>query len=264
MVKNFLNHLNFYCRFRIQLLKAKMANRGDFITFVFCDFIIQILNLLFFNILFTQIDSIKGWNYEQLIFIYAISMLSYGIFNLLFWGVYDHGYMLHTGMFDQILLKPYNALFQSSIREIGDLGGVVIGSMLLIYSMNNGIFQASLINIILLVFCVLCSSILLLAIHAIIAGFSFWMDNTSGILLGYFSIVLQFSRYPITIFGPMIAFCLTFIIPISFIGYYPAIFFMSNKLNTTVLYLPLITVVFVLVALLQWKIGVRRYAGSAN
>ena len=76
----------------------------------------------------------------------------------------------------------------------------------------------------------------------------------------------DYSRYPLSIFGKGLKFLFTFILPIGFIAYYPAGFFLGKQGNEVVLsYIsPIIGVLFFGVSCKIWEFFAERYAGTGS
>lgn len=264
MIKSIQIHLHVYVKYRAQMLKARMANRHDFFIYIFCDFIIQALGIVFFWSLFSRIPDLKGWRYEQVLLIFGLSQLSYGLFGLLFDGMYNFGNILYTGQFDSVLIRPFHPLFQMAIRGTGDLGGLFTGAGLVAYAAAQGVFHPSFISILVLLLFMGSAALLYLFLYSIIAGMSFFLDNISGTLLSFFGALKQFGEYPLNIYPPVVKVVLTFLIPIGYVGFYPAAYFMEGSFTRYMLLQPLVVTCFGCTALLLWRAGIRRYKSTGN
>lgn len=265
MFKPIRTHLKFYFSYWLHLLKARMSHRYDFLLFIFSDCIIQALGIVFFWTIFSRIPDLKGWRYEQVLFIFGMAQLSYGLFGFLFWGMYDFSQILYSGEFDSILIRPIHPFFQMMIRRIGDLGGVFTGVGLVIYAGATGVFPVSLPNVIFMIMFVVCGALLFLFLHGLIAAVSLFFDNTSQVLMGIFSALIPFGGYPLNIYSPFMRLILTYLIPLAYVGFYPAAFFMNGSWwSKYTLRQPVIALLFGLITLMVWKAGLRKYQSVGN
>ncbi len=84
------------------------------------------MQLTVLTVLFSKIDALKGWSFEQVLFIYGFSMLPLGLFNLVSVNLYrfSESYIVE-GNFDRVLLRPLNPLAQvmcsSSASRLNEL-----------------------------------------------------------------------------------------------------------------------------------------------
>lgn len=264
MVKKLKKYLILYIKFRLQYFKAIMANRYDFFLFVFCDFVMQIIGITFYFVLFANIPDIKGWSFAQVLVIYGVSQLSYALYGLFFWGLYDFSGNLISGEFDGILIRPLSSLFQVMIKGIGDIGGVISGLGIIIYAFFQLHLSISIVDVLFLVFSLLNGVVLYACFFSIIAAASFWVDKSSDSLLGLFYTCINYGRYPINIYPAPIKIFLTWILPIGFTGFYPAEYFLKHEWNYYMVLMPIITLVFIGITAFLWSAGLRRYKDVGN
>jgi len=76
--------------------------------------------------------------------------------------------------------------------------------------------------------------------------------------------ITYYTRYPLNIFAKAIKTVLTWVLPLGFIGFYPASYLLNNEWSHYIFALPGIVGVFLLLTSLIWKRGIRRYRGSGN
>lgn len=264
MLKALKIHMRLYWKCWIHMLKARMANRYDFLIYIFCDLIIQVLGVVFFWSVFSHIPDLKGWSYEQVLLIFGISQLSFGLFGLLFNGMHDFGNILYSGRFDSILVRPFHPLFQMLVGGFGDLGGLVTGVGIIAFVVSKGVIVFNFVNIILLIFFICNAAVLYLFMYAMIAGTSFFIPNSSSIFMSLLGSLIPFGRYPINIYPPLLKVVLTFLIPMGYVGFYPAAFFMDSTYNSYVFLQPLLVVIFGSLTIGMWKAGVSRYKSTGN
>lgn len=255
---------NIYFSVKVKTLQQRMINKYDFFIYIFCDLILQTTNIVFFYALFQNIPALQGWDYHQVLLIYGLVQLAYGLFGFLFWPLYDFGYVLVSGAFDGVLMKPLNSLFQQLIKGLGDIGGLFLGAGLVIYSFIQNDISLTIPNLIVILGTLLFSLILLICFYTLIASISFWMENTTGILMDIFNLCGNFAKYPLNIYHKSIKNLFTWILPLGFIGFYPASYFLDNAWSRQMIYLPVISLVLVLITVWVWNRGIQHYKGAGN
>lgn len=107
------------------------------------------------------------------------------------------------------------------------------------------------------------------ALFLIVGTLTFWIVRTYSI---FDVMTLSFDHlidYPVSIYGKAIQGFLTFIIPMAFINFYPARFFLQrtgdNLFNPLLQYgTPAVGILFFFLAYRLWKIGVNRYESTGS
>lgn len=253
-----------YFSVRTKTLQQRMLNKYDFFLNIFCDLILQLATVVFFYALFTNIPSIQGWEYHEVLLIYGLFQLSYGVFGFLFWALYDFGNILVSGTFDGALMRPVSSLFLQLSKGMSDIGGLVLGGCLIGYSIWNGTLHLSALNLLMLAVFLVCGITLFACFYTLIASVNFWMENSSRPLLNMFSLCTQFARYPLTIYQRSIKILFTWVLPLGFIGFYPASFFLQKDWRWSAMLLPVVALGFVFLTRMVWRMGLRRYRGAGN
>jgi hypothetical protein len=66
-----------------QFLKMRMAYRADFLVDLAANLFAIGIQLATLTVLFSKVPSLRGWSFEQVLFIYGFSLLPLGLFNLI-------------------------------------------------------------------------------------------------------------------------------------------------------------------------------------
>jgi ABC-2 type transport system permease protein len=112
----------------LMLLKMKlsqnMAFRFSFFGAFFVDGSLFLIQILMFQVIYSQTDSIGDWNgLQMLLFIGTFSLLNAVNMVLYFFGVITIPEKIKTGQMDLYITKPINTLFHLSFENI-DMGSV--------------------------------------------------------------------------------------------------------------------------------------------
>lgn len=57
-------------------------------------------------------DSLNGWDIYEMLFLFSLLFLTYGIMIIFFTGLRDFGSTVRSGNFDRFILRPRGLLFQ--------------------------------------------------------------------------------------------------------------------------------------------------------
>jgi ABC-2 type transport system permease protein len=72
------------------------------------------------------------------------------------------------------------------------------------------------------------------------------------------------SQYPIGIFNKGFIWFFTFIIPYAFVNYYPLLYILSRSDNQLYMFSPLLVIIFLIEALIAFKMGSKRYTSVGS
>lgn len=249
-----------------QYIKVRLQYRGDFIIGSLGILFKNISGLFTFWILFKSISNIEGWSYDELVFIYAFSLLSITPKQIFFDNIWRLPQHLREGTFLKYYFKPLNMMFyyMSEVFDLKGLCQLLFGGISFAYASYKLGIHWSIFNITLLIFLLISSSLIMISIMIMASAVSFWVGDSTS-LMSFTYRFNEFAKYPITIFNNFLGFIFTFILPISFIAYYPSMFFLRpNSLNFFVFLSPIVGVVFFLIAYLLWNRGAYRYSGTGS
>lgn len=257
-----MRYLKLYGLFLSQHLKSIIVYRTDFVVGLVFNLLAQLTGILFVYILFCHVEQLHGWHWSEVLFIYGLNSICFGLFSIFFVNLFSlpGQYIVH-GELDRLLIRPLNPLYQLLSEKINeqDIGTFVTGIVLLVYSILTIELPVGLSQILLLLLFVLSGTVIYGAIFLCITSLSFWFQDRVE-FWGPFMFLVQFGRYPITIFNRTIRFLISWIIPIAFVGFYPAtVFFRTQEFMQFGLISPLISVIFAIVGYIIWRIGIKKY-----
>jgi len=250
-----------------QFLKVRLAYRVDFAIDMFANLVQAGVQLVILAVLFARVPSLRGWSYEQVLFIYGFSLLPLGLFNIVSSNLYRFGerYVIE-GHFDRVLLRPINPLAQIMFEEfnISGVNEIVVG----IGVMAHAAMRLGLVwgppDLALLLVLALAAALIFTGIFLGLTSVSFWFEDRMGLAPPVYNII-RFSRYPMTIFSPLVRLFLTFVLPFAWVAFYPAAWFVGGpELRRLALLTPLVGVAVFGLAYFIWSRGLRRYASTGS
>ena len=267
MIATARRHLRLFGLYFLQYAKARVEYRLDFFSSVFASFLGTAAAFGFLLIVFSRAPAVKGWSFPEMVFLYGFSLVPLGLFNVLSWNLYlfSDRYLIE-GRFDRVLVRPVSSIFQvlfeafrlESLQEtVTGLVAVVWASRRLGLSFGPG-------EILLFAAWTLCGAAIYLAIFIGLTATSFWIEDRIGIVPPVFNL-MQFGRYPLTIYDGWIRFTLSFVIPFAFASFYPVMRFLRRGGYSREFWaVPLIAALCVGISLSVWKAGVRRYHSTGS
>lgn len=217
--------------FMIQTLKRSLEYKVDFLVGMFGMLTGQALQVIFLVVIFSQIPSLKGWGFNDIVFIYAFSLIPKSIDHLLFDNLWGMGYwIVAKGQFDKYMLRPVNTWFQVATEwfQMDAVGEIITAVVLMVYTLPKVTIEWSVLKLMLLFVAVLFSTFIYTGIKTITSSLSFWVKR-SGYVTHMVYAVNDFSKYPATIYNKAIREVITYVIPFAFTAYYPALYLLTGE-----------------------------------
>ncbi|MGN1013628.1 MAG: ABC transporter permease [Clostridia bacterium] len=201
-------------------IKSAMAYKVSFIIQTVFMFINNIFFLIFWAVVFSKTGNNTDITFNNVLYLWSFSALSYGIAYFFFAGVQKINDYIITGAMDSFLLQPKNILLnvatsKCSFSACGDLiYGIVIGAI----AAGGDVGK-----IILLILIAAFGSVFFISTEVIFRAISVWIGDTHSIANRYIEMLLiTFSTYPENIFRTGIKIILYTVVPVAYLAYMPA------------------------------------------
>jgi len=226
-----------------------------------------IISLIFFNVIFSNIQNLAGWNYWQVVFLYAFSRTIILTHNA--WtkrGVQSMATdLIRRGEFDFYLAKPVDSMIMVSIKSPRIYNFITLAFMipLGIYAAIKSGMPIGLDNVFWFLILAALGFILYYFLMILCVIPAFWF-----IRLWAISEIMDklntFMRYPAGIFSEGIKVAVLVLFPIVTASYLPAsILFYPPKIEYIV-YMILITAAFGALTRYLWGLGVKSYSSASS
>ncbi len=258
-------YLKLYLLFAKYAYIRAMMYKENFITWSLVTVGWFILNLLFYQFIYLNVDIIAGWQKHEVYMVLGF----YFLFDFLLWGILWQNMRqipekINKGTLDLELTKPINQQFLLSFKHIGndDFNSLIFGLGTIIYALRLGSIQPTLLEVILGF-----ASVILAFIYVYSAWFTtmcaaFWFERIDNLHF-LFPGLRHFWRVPQPFYKGLLRGFLTFVIPATLITTVPAQILLrkpSMLLFATLIFFAIFSLLFS-----SWffKIAIKRY-GSAS
>ncbi|MBL8840960.1 MAG: ABC-2 family transporter protein [Planctomycetes bacterium] len=259
--------LKIYAALFAQMLKVRLAYRGDFLADLFATALGGLSSLFFVLLFFVPVDSLAGWKRDEVLLIAGLSSMSYGLFATVSWNLFEFGdrYIIE-GRFDRVLLRPISTFAQILCDQfrIPVLAETVIGAGVVATAMHRLGIGFGALEWLFVAVTVACGALLYVFVFTILASVSFHFEDRVGVAPPVFN-VIPFGRWPQEIFPWPIRTLLRWVIPFGFVAYYPSTALLGRgSLKGMAALSPLVTLAFGVLAALCWRLGVRKYESTGS
>ena len=250
-----------------QYVKTRMTYKADFFIASVANILATVAGYGFVLVLFSRIPQLRGWKFEEVLFIYGFSLLPMGLFNIVSLNLYDFGEIyIVEGKFDRVLLRPIHSLFQILFENfrLESMQEIVTGLAAVLYCAGHLKIPLTPVNLVLFPGLIFCGAVIYTCIFVIISSVNFWFEDRIGLSPPFFNMI-AFGRYPITIYNTAIQFLLSWIIPFAFASFYPTVRYLGHmEFRTEFFLVPVVTAALVGLALFIWERGILQYKSTGS
>lgn len=259
-------YLLLYQKLFVQGLKGRMSYRADFLVSLLATVAYNVMGYLTFWVIFENFNSIGGYSYYQMIFIYGIYLMSISPCQILFSNNWALGEKVFSGDFIIFCIKPINPFFYfySETFDFNSCAQLLLGCGVTGYAWSKLNLQFTLFRAVSLVMGVFFASLVVISMMVFIGALSFYIINSDDIL-GLAERLKQYARYPATIYNGVFVIIFSFVIPLCYMAFYPAVVILDNKFTSVSTYLsPIVGIVFFYASYRFWIYSSRRYVGTGS
>ncbi len=250
-----------------QYAKTRLSYKADFLIALFTSILATVAGYGFVLVLFTRIPSLKGWSFNEILFIYGFSLIPMGLFNIVSLNLYEFGDVyIVEGKFDRVLLRPVYSLYQILFENfrLESIQEIVIGFIVVGYCAARLGMRWSPANLILFPMLVFCGAVIYVSVFVILTSVNFWFEDRIGLSPPVYNMI-AFGRYPITIYNAFVQFMLSWIIPFAFASFYPTVRFLGRgEFQREFELVPLVAGILAFLAVFCWNAGVRQYKSTGS
>lgn len=256
-----------YARILASRVRSQLAYPVSFGLDLVAQMLTQSFELIAILAVFAQVTSLGGFTRPEVLLIYALSSVSFGLADLAVGQLDDLPRWIRTGEFDVLLTRPLGALAQlvTSDLQLRRLGRCAVGVLVLVL-VSPPVTPWTLL---LTVLTPLVGAVIIGAIWVATCSVCFWIVEGRELANAFTYGSSMTTAYPVTVFGPWLRRVLCFAVPAAFVAYFPVLAILDRPdplgLPHELRYAaPVVAVLAVGAAALVWRTAVRRYQGAGS
>lgn len=225
-----------------------------------------IISLVFFNVIFSNIKTLAGWNFYQVLFLYAYIKFIALIHQA--WtrkGVITMAQdMVRLGEYDFFITKPFDSMVLVSISKprLYSFITLFFNITLMIYAGSKAGIEIGISNFLWFILLTFFSVFLFYFLTVITVIPAFWITKLPT-LTDLINRMIQFAKYPSGVFSRTLRVTLSTVFPIIVVSYFPVRTLFYPPEISYIVYMITITFVFGAFTRLLWRWGEKNY-GSAS
>lgn len=255
-----------YILFKIKFSRT-MAFRFSFFGAFFVDGSMFFIQLLMFSSIYSQVDSIGGWNRQQMLFfIGTFSLINALNMTFFFFGLISIPQKIRSGQLDLYITKPVRPLLYLSFENI-NVGSfpLVLGSIgILIYAVSGMTIEITVGIVACYIFLVMLMLILYYDIMVILRTIVFFVIQASAIERLEGELITLCMKIPGVLFEGVFKVLFYLLLPYGIIATIPTQFFTGTSTIMELIYATAIVVVFTIFTWFFWKLGLKNYKSASS
>jgi ABC-2 type transport system permease protein len=262
--------LRYYGKVWLANARASLVREMEFRTNFFLGLLRQLLWLtafiIFINAIFGNTQSLAGWSKPQVLVILALSRIIEGAMHMLFIDNLLHfTRTVNQGKFDFYLLKPIGTQFFTAFKnlKIDGAGNVLAGIGLLVYALTPLRHTLTFTGIVSFLLITMAGVAIYYSLLVMVASLVFKLERLEG-LWGFNSLFSEPLTVPFDVFPGSARIALTYLVPVAFVVFIPAQA-LTGRLNFWQVPIAIvIAAIFLTLANLAWRAGLKRYSSASS
>jgi len=263
-----LNSLHLYARYVGVSLRSQMQYRVSFVLTSLAAMLVTGIEFLAVWMLFDRFGSLADWQLAEVALFYGMANVAFGLAEGVGRGFDTFSGMVRSGEFDRLLLRPRSTALQVGAREMHAmrLGRIAQGLIVLFWATSALDTHWTLARAALIPLTIAGGACMFVGLFVLGATMTFWSTQSLELMncLTYGGVYA--AQYPLSIYRVWFRRFFTFLVPLACISYFPGLAILGRSERLTALHYaaPLAGVLFLMVSLQVWRVGVRHYRSTGS
>lgn len=244
----------------------EMEFRANFISGLLRQVVWLASFILLVHIMFQHTASLTGWSQVQVLTLLALSRIIEGFSDALFnRNISNLPSAVQTGKFDLYLTKPVPAQFHTAFHRVKVLeaGNVLLGLVLLAYAVSREPSLFTLSHWLAFTVLSLLGITIYYSVLIALVSLSFYLERFEA-FFAIDNLISEPLTAPFDVFPPGVKTALTYLIPLAFIVFVPAQALTGRLALQQLPASLLMAAIFLTLANLAWRAGLRRYSSASS
>ncbi|MDT0377844.1 ABC transporter permease [Streptomyces sp. DSM 42041] len=252
-------------------VRSALAYRASFLMMTLGGIAMTSLDFVAIVIMFTHIEELGGFSLPEVAFLYGASSASFGLADLLAGSFGRVGGRVRDGTVDVLLVRPVPVSAQVAADRFAlhRVGRLIQAGLLLGWALWHLEAAWTPGRVLMVPVMVVSGALIFAAVFAVGGAFQFWARDASEVQNAFTYGGQTMLQYPPTVFGRELVRGATFVVPLAFVNWVPALYVLGRG---DLLGLPwwadfaspAVALVSVAVAGLVWRAGLRGYVSTGS
>ncbi|MGW0821466.1 ABC transporter permease [Streptomyces sp. NPDC002845] len=252
-------------------IRSTMAYRASFAMTVCADFAVTAFDFAAIWLMFSHVDELGGYTLPEVAFLYGLTSTAFGLADLTLGSMERLGRRVRDGTLDTLLVRPAPVLAQVAADRFAlrRVGRITQGLVILGYAVSRLDIDWIPLKMAMLPMTLLSGSVIFMAVFVAGAAFQFVAQDASQVQNSFTYGGNTLLQYPPTVFGADLLRGVTFVLPLAFVNWLPALYVLGRPypldLPGWVAFTPpLVGAGCCVLAGLAWRAGLRSYRSTGS
>lgn len=249
-------------------LIREMSFKANFILWMIVEVLWFCGQIVFFGIIFGQVDRIGDWSKWEVILLLGTHQMIAQLFQAFFFvNVSNIPELVRTGRLDSLLVLPIDSQFAVSSKQfsLDSVFNAILGAGVVIVALFKLQVTPSPEMVVLYLAAVCFGVTIHYSIMITLAAVSFWIVRAQGLVYGYFNF-LHIARYPDVIFPRIFRFIFGWIVPVIIVANIPARLLIKPLSHPAQLMAQLVIAAAITFSCSRifWRFALRHYSSASS
>ena len=252
-------------------VRSQAQYRASFAIDVMGSLLFGVLDIVSVVVLFRVTPALGGFGFAEVFLMTALAGCAFAMADLVVGNVERLRQYVRSGLFDALLIRPLSSLAQLMAMDVATrrVGRVAFGVAMLVLAAANAPVEFTPARLALLAVTPIAGAMIFGAVFVATATVAFWWIESGEIANGLTYGGLNFTQYPITIYGGLLRRLFAYGVGFAFVAYYPTLALLDrpDPLGAPALIgyaSPAVALVAAAAAGLLWRTGVRHYRSTGS
>ncbi|MBT2687327.1 ABC-2 family transporter protein [Bacillus sp. ISL-47] len=221
-------------------------------------------------IMLYQFQELGSWNFYEMLFLFAVAILSWGFCIILFFHFRGLDTYILNGTFDRFLVRPINPFFHFMAMkfDVASFAQFLFSIVIFIWVSFELQLDWTLGKSLFLLLSVVGGILIQGGLLVMISALAFWTTKSEQFYWVAMYPARNLTNYPLVIYPKAVQWFTAFVVPFGFVNYFPAAVLLEKEtpfFPHNMGYLsPLVGIVFFAIAYYIWMLGLKRYKSTGS
>lgn len=232
-------------------------------------FAINALDVVAIWVIFAHTSELGGFTLPEVMFLYGTAGVSFALTDMLFGNVDRLSAHIKAGSFDTMLIRPVSPFVQIAVdrfgvHRIGRTAQAVAVLAIALPQLDVPWSRGWMIPVM-----IVCGIAIFTSVFTLGGAMQFLLTDAPEVANAFTYGGSQLTQYPLTVYGEQLVRGVTFIVPLAFVNWQPALFVLDREDPFGLAHWlrfagPVAALVLGLLAALAWRAGIRRYRSTGS
>ncbi|GAA3371957.1 ABC transporter permease [Streptomyces sannanensis] len=252
-------------------IRSTMTYRASFAMTTFGNFAATALDFVVIMLMFSHVEVLGGYTLPEIAFLYGTAATAFGLADLVMGSMERLGRRVRDGTLDTLLVRPVPVLAQVAADRFAlrRLGRIIQGLLVLGYALAVLDIEWTPLRVLTMPLMVVSGAVIFASFFVAGAAFQFWAQDAAEVQNSFTYGGTTLLEYPPTVFAKDLVRGVTFVLPLAFVNWLPALYVLGRPYPLDVpewaAFLPPVVAAGCCgLAGLAWRVGLRSYRSTGS